>query len=72
MLILTRKCNEQLIIGDQIVVTVVAIRGGRVRLGIEAPANASVQRKGPREEERPDRVPPDGQEDGAEAEPDTW
>ena len=45
MLILSRKCNEQIVIGDNIVVTVVAIRGGNVRLGIEAPTNIAVHRE---------------------------
>ncbi|OHB82508.1 MAG: carbon storage regulator [Planctomycetes bacterium RBG_16_64_12] len=45
MLILSRKLNEQIVIGDQIVVTVVAIRGGSVRLGIEAPGNVPVHRR---------------------------
>jgi carbon storage regulator len=45
MLILARKRDEQIVIGDGIVVTVVAIRGGSVRLGIEAPKDVSVHRK---------------------------
>ena len=45
MLILSRKLSEQIVIGDGIVVTVVAIRGGNVRLGIDAPENISVHRK---------------------------
>jgi carbon storage regulator len=45
MLILARKRNEQIVIGDDIVLTVVAIRGGNVRLGIEAPSNVTVHRK---------------------------
>jgi carbon storage regulator len=45
MLILSRKLNEQIVIGDQIVITVVAIRGGNVRLGIEAPENVPVHRQ---------------------------
>jgi carbon storage regulator len=45
MLILARKRNEQIVIGDDIVVTIVAIRGGNVRLGIEAPSNVTVHRK---------------------------
>jgi carbon storage regulator len=45
MLILSRKLNEQIVIGDGIVVTVVAIRGGNVRLGIEAPADVPVHRR---------------------------
>jgi carbon storage regulator len=45
MLILSRKRNEQIVIGDGIVITVVAIRGGNVRLGIEAPSNVAVHRQ---------------------------
>lgn len=45
MLILSRKLNEQIVIGDQIVITVVAIRGGNVRLGIEAPRDVPVHRQ---------------------------
>lgn len=45
MLILARKCNEQIVIGDNVVITVVAIRGGNVRLGIDAPSSVSVHRE---------------------------
>mgnify|MGYP001474749012 CR=1 FL=1 len=45
MLVLSRKCNEQIVIGDDIVVTVVAIRGGTVRIGIEAPPHVTVHRQ---------------------------
>ena len=45
MLILSRKCNEQIVIGENVVVTVVSIRGGNVRLGIEAPTNVTVHRE---------------------------
>jgi len=45
MLILTRKTGECIAIGDQIKVYVVEIRGKQVRLGIEAPASASVHRE---------------------------
>jgi carbon storage regulator len=45
MLILSRKCNEQIVIGENIVITVVAIRGGNVRLGIDAPTNIAVHRE---------------------------
>jgi len=37
MLVLSRKVDEQIIIGDNIRVTVVSIRGNQVRLGFEAP-----------------------------------
>ncbi len=45
MLVLTRQRDETVIIGDQIEVTVVDIRGDKVRLGITAPREISVHRK---------------------------
>ena len=45
MLVLTRIVDESIIIGDDIEVTVVAVRGGKVRLGITAPRTTSVHRK---------------------------
>ena len=45
MLVLSRKKNESIIINDDIVVTVVEIRGDKVRLGIEAPKDVSVHRR---------------------------
>lgn len=45
MLVLTRKKNESIVIDDYITVTVVEIRGDKVRLGIEAPREVSVHRK---------------------------
>lgn len=45
MLVLSRKKNESIIINDHIVVTVVEIRGDKVRLGIEAPKDISVHRR---------------------------
>ena len=44
MLVLSRKKNEQIMIGDDIVLTVVEVRGDRVRLGIEAPSDVPVHR----------------------------
>lgn len=44
MLVLSRKRNEQIVIGDQVVITVVDIRGDKVRLGIEAPEAVPVHR----------------------------
>ena len=40
MLVLSRKKNESIIINDNITVTVIEIRGDKVRLGIEAPKDA--------------------------------
>jgi carbon storage regulator len=45
MLVLSRKANERLIIGDNIVVTVVRVAGGQVRLGIEAPTEVPIRRE---------------------------
>ena len=45
MLVLSRKRDQQIIIGDGIVITVVEIRGDKVRLGINAPKEVSVHRK---------------------------
>ena len=45
MLILTRKANESLVIGDTVTVTVLEVRGGQVRIGIDAPREVQVYRK---------------------------
>jgi carbon storage regulator len=44
MLVLTRKVNKELVIGDDVVVTVLSIQGNTVRLGITAPREIPVQR----------------------------
>lgn len=45
MLVLTRKKGEQIVIGKDIMVTVVEVMGGKVRLGFEAPKDVRVDRK---------------------------
>jgi carbon storage regulator len=45
MLVLSRKPGERIYIGDHIVLTVVAIQGNRVRLGIDAPTSVEIQRE---------------------------
>ncbi len=45
MLVLTRKKNESIVIGENIVVIVVEIRGDKVRLAIDAPREVSVHRR---------------------------
>ena len=45
MLVLSRQREESIIIGDNIVITVVDIRGDKVRLGIQAPKDISVHRQ---------------------------
>jgi carbon storage regulator len=45
MLVLSRQRDESIIIGDNIVVTIVDIRGDKVRLGIQAPTEVPVHRR---------------------------
>jgi carbon storage regulator len=45
MLILTRKVGQVIRIGEQVSVTVVAVRGDQVRLGIDAPKDIAVDRE---------------------------
>jgi carbon storage regulator len=44
MLVLSRKKNERIVIADNIVITVVEVKGDKVRLGIEAPDEIPVHR----------------------------
>ncbi|QDT46987.1 carbon storage regulator CsrA [Symmachiella dynata] len=44
MLVLSRKKNESIVIDDNIVITVVEVRGDKVRLGIQAPKEIPVHR----------------------------
>ena len=45
MLVLTRSEGQSIVIGDEIVVTVLRLQCGTVRIGIQAPADTVVQRK---------------------------
>jgi carbon storage regulator len=65
MLVLSRQRDESIIIGDNIVITVVDIRGDKVRLGIQAPTEIPVHRQEvyeaiQREHLRAQGVDPDG------------
>jgi carbon storage regulator len=51
MLLLSRRLGEQIVIGDHLRVTVLKIRGNRVRLGVTAPAGFRIRR-----EEIPDKA----------------
>jgi len=45
MLVLTRRTNQSIMIGDDIEITIVEVKGDQVRLGITAPRHISVHRK---------------------------
>jgi carbon storage regulator len=50
MLVLSRKAQEGVRIGDDVVITVLSVQRGRVKLGIEAPSNIHVERSELREQ----------------------
>ena len=58
MLVLSRKKNESIVINNDIVITVVEIRGDKVRLGIEAPKDVPVHRQEVYEAIHGVKVPP--------------
>lgn len=45
MLILTRRVGETLMIGDDVTVTVLGVKGNQVRIGVEAPRDVGVHRE---------------------------
>ena len=45
MLILTRKVGETLVIGDEVEVTVLSMKGNQIRLGVKAPKEVAVHRE---------------------------
>ena len=57
MLILTRRTGESLRIGDDVAVTVMAVNGSQVRIGIKAPRNIAVDREEIAERKQREREP---------------
>ena len=45
MLILTRRTNETLMVGDEVTVTVLGVKGNQVRIGVNAPTEVAVHRE---------------------------
>ena len=45
MLILTRRVDESLVIGDNVTVTILGVKGNQVRIGVDAPRDVTVHRE---------------------------
>jgi len=45
MLILTRKSGQSILIGDEIKITILEVKGNQVRIGVDAPRNIGVHRE---------------------------
>jgi len=45
MLILTRRVDESLVIGDNVTVTILSVKGNQVRIGVDAPRDVTVHRE---------------------------
>lgn len=64
MLILSRRVGESLCIGDDVIVTVMAIKGNQVRIGVNAPKNVRVDREEIRARINNEQQQPDGDKNG--------
>jgi carbon storage regulator len=64
MLILTRRLNETLMIGNEITITVLGVKGSQVRLGVNAPKSVAVHREEVFDRIENERRDGSGQRDG--------
>jgi carbon storage regulator len=68
MLVLSRKKNESIVIDDDIVITVVEVRGDKVRLGIQAPREVPIHRSEVHEAIQSEQAAQDGSSQVSQAE----
>jgi carbon storage regulator len=61
MLVLSRKVNEEIIVGENVRIKVIAVQGNKVRIGIEAPDHVTIRREEiPAREVEFSLIPPGG------------
>lgn len=67
MLILTRRVGETLMIGDEVTVTILGVKGNQVRVGVNAPRDVAVHREEIYERIKREQAEQDAQSGGSES-----